>query len=218
MLSKKYQSQENVIATYDYTDIAEGTGIQIFHGFTYTSLADISVNVYALGKSTEYSSLIETTFASTATTTKVFDETFDSLSFNTPRTMKGTAQINLGQVSVINVTGTDEQSLVIKIIKVSGGTPAEIVSVTKSMSLATGTHKMVHTIRAVVPATHFKIGDVLRFTIELYSNLEGTGTVTGTNYIGHDPENRDGTGIVPSTDDPRTITMLKFHCPFLIDL
>jgi hypothetical protein len=73
------RSAENVGSNYDYLDIANGTGVvTLYPGVTETSGA----KDYHLFDQTFYSSDIETAEGS-------FD--FDLTSFNTPRTVKGTA-------------------------------------------------------------------------------------------------------------------------------
>lgn len=218
MLNNKYQTQPSTIATYNYTDIAEGTGIQLFYGFGYYNQA--GTLVYGLGKSTDYSETIETSSApdDTGNYSKVIDLDFDLNAFNLPQTARGTAQVNLTQFA--GYGGYDMANYIIaRIRKWDGTTETEVASgQSAGITTSSNTIKKVRTIRFTVPKTHYKKGDILRLTIELWAKTQSAGYINSTAAFGHDPENRDGALIIPSTDDPRTTTKLLFYCPFNIDI
>jgi hypothetical protein len=76
--------------------------------------------------------------------------------------------------------------------------------------------KKVHYFPITIPQTHFKRGDILRVTLECWS-YQGASAGNGTFAIAHDPMNRDGNYIKPSSDDPATTTQFKIEIPFRLD-
>lgn len=86
---RKYtKSGENVIATYDQTDIAAGTGFATFYGVG-TSYAPGIATIYGL---TDDATLISNTnSASTSTSTTI---NFDTSAFNRPLVVRGQAVVS----------------------------------------------------------------------------------------------------------------------------
>jgi len=210
MLNKKYQSAPSAIASYDYTDIIEGTGIIKFMAYTNK---DTSGTNYSLTRQTVfYSSDIELVDNNPGVTAAL-DIDFDLSPFNSPVTIRGTAVVNVCfecQADIESGTGY----AIAKIRKWDGAAETEIAS-TQSESLTDDYRILALNIN--VPKTHFKKGEILRLTIYCY----GEKTAGGNNFhvvFGCDPQNRDGTWIVPSTDNPVSTTKLEFYCPFEIDL
>ena len=117
-------------------------------------------------------------------------------------------------VNIINVTdkrlgGQSESGYFVAIIKKNDSAIASATTET----LEIGEVKAL-CIPITVPLTHFKKGDILRLTIEGYAHRTDAGANSLT--IAHDSQNRDGTIIIPSTDDTRT--NLDFYCPFRVEL
>jgi len=209
---------ETAVVTYDFTDFSDGTGIVEYNGFAYENSG--AATVYALSRSTntEFSTLIEQAdlIPATGSFTKLADLDFDAPVFNTPKILKGTSQLNICHVGASG--GNDITTFILaKIRKWDGTTETEVVSgQSPDITTSTSTIKKVQTVEMVVPSTHFKKGDTLRLTIEVWAKqVGGAGQLT---TIGHDPENRDATRIIPSTDDPRTTTKLLFRAPFDLDV
>src|SRR3990167_10065841 len=152
------KSPDTAVASYDYFDIAEGTGVQVFYGFAYTE--NLSTYLYALGRSTAYSSLIETSFAGSASPGgTVFDKDFDLQVFETPKKVGGTAEVTICEAVVFaGTSGTDTQTLTIKLRKWDGTTETDIATKTLSFVLTFGVtiQKNVFVIRFAIPDTHFK--------------------------------------------------------------
>ena len=209
-LNKPYQTQPSAIASYNFTDIVEGTGIVKFMAYSNKDSAGTNYNLTQ--QTTFYSSDIELS-ENNSTTSAILDKDFDLPAFNSPTTIRGTANVN-----VCFECDADIQSgtgyLIAKIRKWDGTTETEIAS-TQSESVTEG--YAIFNLNITVPKTHFKKGEILRLTI--YCN--GTKTAGVNNFhvaFGCDPQNRDGTYIIPSTDDPVSTTKLEFYCPFDIDL
>lgn len=213
MLNKKYQSASSVIATYDNYDFAEGTGIVNFRGFKY----DVSGSaVYGLSNQDNYSYGVETTETITETDTKEIDIDFDLSEFESPKTIKGTAIVSIPMNINQDQGGETTYGYVVaRIRKWDGTTETEIASGTSNRETVSenADTSFVKTLKIDVPITSFKVGETLRLTIEAWANssVGGTGTIS----IGHDPKNRDGTWITPSTD--QVTTNLNFYCPFRLE-
>jgi len=195
------KSAEGSIASYDYFDIAEGTGIIVLYG------AQDAAGNYVLSNQTLFSATIETS------TTTSLEMNFDLAPFNLPKDIKGTAIVSYG-TSIQGNTGGG--TLLFTFYKVSD-------SVETSMGSCTVSHNkpfvLGEFLSATLTETHFKIGDSLRLSVLLTDNSDvGIG-------FGLDPLNRDGTAsyggfnlnLTPSTT-PSVTTQLKFYCPFKIDI
>jgi hypothetical protein len=223
-ISGLFNAQNNVLATYDYTDIAEGRGVILFKAFTSDTEGTTG---YHLGTEDIYSSDIETVSTNFSTTewVKVLEKDFDLPPFNLPRTIKGTAIINTC-FCVTNAGGLNSTKryayLIFKIRKYSGSTELEIASgQTASVpysGVESGCAIRLVSIPITIPQTHFKKGDVLRLTIEGWGKVLAIGSnQEGKLYIATDPMNRDGARIKPSSDDPTSITKLNLYLPFKLD-
>lgn len=139
---------ENIIVTYSYTDIAEGTGIHVF----YMAIVKTSATtIYKLVGST-----LEGTSSFNDTTAGGID--FD-VSFNTPKTIKGTAYLT-GKATISSGTHQVDAT----IIHYDGSTETVIGANTNSHTLANGD---VFSIPFTIAETHFKSGDTLRLAIRV---------------------------------------------------
>ena len=205
------------VVTYSFTDIAEGTGVQIFYAFT--SESSTGVDQHLTTQSDVYSAIVETRIVtgSVSVAEKVIDMDFDLSPFNLSQDIEGTGLI-LNTISAGTSSGqTDTNFFIYKLRKWDGSTETEIASVqSPSVSTAGSVVNELVTIPFTIPRTHFSKGDVLRLTCEGWT--ASTSTDTTIIAFGHDPRNRDGTNISPSTDDPATITQLILHIPFRIDI
>lgn len=209
---------ENAIASYNWINVADGTGIIHFKGFT----SNDGTLRYNLGTEDVYSHVIETAADRTGDTAwyKNLDLDFDLSAFNSPRIIKGTAMITWGSYGYEETsTGTQKIKWTFKIRKWDGSTESEIANATSEEitlpNAATDIHAKCITI--TIPLTSFKIGEILRLTVEGYTYRDNAGGNTRI-ALAHDPTNRDGTYINPSTDDPETTTKLDFYCPFEVNL
>ena len=190
---------ESAIASYNFTDIAEGTGIVTLYAF---GNAASGAYQYSLTGQEIRSFEIESVKTIPAA---VF--TFDSSVFNYPRIAKGTAMVRFSSDSY-NSGGGHTIYWNIKIQKVSNGVITTLGNADSASSTVGGGHNLISwTVTIVLTQTNFKIGDQLR----LLMTAGGNGDVT----LGHDPADRDGSTITPSSTYP---TKLEFYMPFKIDI
>lgn len=203
---------ERGIISYDYFDIAEGTGVKKFKGASVTN--DTTTSFILLSDQEVYSSLISTSKdvvdIATSPGTKMIDVDIDLSVFNIPKDVEGNVYVNfcyyLSKYSGANYEGW----FVVKVKK----NDVEIGSA-RTASTNTTTKEIV-TLKIPVTRTHYAKGDVLRITVESWAISTDASDVRSE--FGHDPQNRDGTNITPSTDSPTTITKFEVLIPFLLDL
>jgi len=223
------KSAEGGVTTYSFTDIAEGTGIIVFYG---ADTNDNGTRSYFLTTNAVYSDKILTYGNGTSGTEKVLDLDFDTPALNLPKNVKGTFRaaipLIVGHETNANVTG--EVYAVVKLRKVSGGVETEIASNTSSTDVIEddGTDSDQGVVLVEIPitsVTHFKKGDKIRVTIEVWAKNQGaSGTKLG---IFHDPKNRSAINDDPNSplyypgasDAGDFITsVLEVHIPFVLDL
>lgn len=210
-ISNKFQSQSNIISSYNYTDIAEGTGVVIFYGYTTN---ESGTTTYRLSSTPTYSNDIET--LNTYTT-----KYFYLAPFNLPKIIRGYADVIC--TAIIHPMTSDDVTFAFTatVEKWDGSTATTIGSATSETmtepDYGAGVFQ-AKTLRVTINCseTHFKIGEQLRLKFEMTI----TGSLASGGYVGygHDPQNRDGAAIKPSSppDDPIT-TQFIFLCPFKIE-
>jgi hypothetical protein len=197
MIPNKYLNQgTGVIASYNYIDIAEGSGFITFQGFS-SSLS--GSNVFAMTGETIASSEVETQ-ASTFQ--------FDAANFNFPKIIQGTAFISFSHDQY--AVGATDVSWLITIQKVdlSGVVTTLGTLQTGHTSFAAGHGRFTQTGRITIPTTVFKIGEHVR----VLAAASGTFTYV---ILGHDPLNRNGTLIPDSSLNP---TKFQLLLPAKIDI
>jgi hypothetical protein len=181
---------ESSIASYNYTDVEEGTGIVILYG---ARVQTKTVTSYILTRDTIYSNAIETTNVTPGAAIN-----FDLSEFNLPKIIKGTALISLSA----SLTGGSYVDFTITFQKVSGGSASTLVSTTlerlSALARLTGS--------AVIPQTHFKKGDNLRVVVNGAMD-------SGSYFLAHDPANRNG--VRYTSDIP---SQMQIAIPFKLDL
>lgn len=213
---------ESAVASYDYYDFADGTGMKLLY-FAATSDDEI------LTANSVYSNTIETSYLkdpmNDTSYTKYIDKDFDLSAFTTPKTIGGTAYFNGTFYFDSGNTGAGQtMSAYIQIMvrKWDGSSETEIANNTYTLSHGSGnsTEKKLFCMSVTIPNTNFKIGETLRISVLVYGKLTAvdSGLEDLTVAFGYDPMNRDGTYIIPSADDPVTTTQLKGWIPFKIDL
>lgn len=209
-----------VIATYNYADIAEGTGIVKFFGAIHTSGATQS---FMLTTNTPYSDVIALSGAvvTTATYVRVRNDTF-SVTFNRPQNIKGKAYLNVsigGNLSA-GYDAVERVAISGAVLEHYDGSTATTMATTSGavMSFA-GVQAQSRTclleFDMTSSATHFKPGDSLRLTIPLWA-WSGYNNGSGT-HIGYgvDPQDRaDPSGL---TIQATETTKLELYVPFLIN-
>jgi hypothetical protein len=209
------------IASYDYTDIAEGSGITKFYAFTTIEESTTSFN---LSTNAVFSQNIDTEGVFTTGSYAIagggaMDKDFDLTPFNLPKTIKGTAIINLTWFIRSAATAPVSGYIIAKVRKYSATAGESEIASTQSNTIVNSTSSNTFhltCLKFTIPKTHFKKGDILRLTIQAWGKKDDGNN--GTIGFGFDPQNRDGTNITPSSDDPLTTTKLEFYCPFELDV
>jgi hypothetical protein len=210
---------ESIVASYDYYDFGEGTGMRLLY-------AAKTHNDEILTQNQVYSHTIETSGTSSSPPTdayeNLFDVDFDLSAFNTPKEVYGTAYVNgCFDVQTAGTGANGTGKLTLKLRKWDGSTETEIASTDIEVATAhnDSQYKLYLVSLPITTKVHFQIGDVLRLTaMGYYKKTEvGTGGGRGIITVGNDPTNRDGTNIIPSTEDPVSITQTKIWIPFKIE-
>ena len=220
MLNKKYQTQENKVATFDYTDLASGTGLQKLYLLVQEASGAVT---YALTPNEDYSAYdnIETDITGvTGTLSKVGDYDFDLTAFNEPRTISdGTDAIAvIGAEHKTDADTTLVAWLVLTVYHVDADNTETSIGTTTSKyenTVASTIKPMIYSIPISLTQKQFKKGDKLRFNVAVWAKEAGS---ANANFrIGHDPKNRDGDEITPSSDSINSLTASYIQIPFRIE-
>ncbi len=208
---------EAAIASYDYTDIAEGTGVSLFYAFYAVDTALIprmSTTAHYSQTGKEY-----TYGGKSGGMAVVYDETFESKAFNLPRSIKGTAIFRIPYTYAAAVSDQDLAGQVtITVYTYDGSTQTQVATIT-ALKNKPGTGKDVHdnTIELIIPKTLIKKGWTLRVRVQLSLANEGGDERSAPWIIGHDPKDAEHSYVGNST---ATIThsQMLFYIPFDLNL
>jgi hypothetical protein len=235
-----FAQRQEILVNYDYFDVADGVGYQIYYGAKgdngeYIVTTTNQIHSEELKTATETQS-IATSF------TKYIDMDFD-LTFNTPRNIKGDVlmSVPIGIAAESAVLQGFEFYCVGKVVHYDGSTETTLATGTsRTISVSIETDgKSYACINALLKANvstmqHFKVGEILRFTIEgWYKTTEGSATDASIG-IGHDPTDRDDTiNWTPHNAEKFTVlanegsgggtltymgSRMEFHVPFKLDI
>ena len=215
----------NAVASYSYTDLAEGTGIvKLYAG----GLQDANGIKYRLQKTAFNTSTTSPavnqrhTQASTTSTSfsKLIDLDFDTTTFNLPQTVSGTLLANIPYASFNNGANTTSSYCNLNIIKVAsdGTTETNLVTISSAtmVSDTDSSRDVYFAFEANVPVTNIAKGEKLRINPEIW-----TKTTSGTVYVTlmYDPQDATLTMDSPATTVVAAgKTAMNFHVPFRIDL
>jgi hypothetical protein len=184
---------EGAIASYNYTDIADGTGVTIFY-LTQTKAGSL-LTTAAIPSEAVYKRNSQSL-------------NYDLAPFNSPRTIKGTAYVSIG---IYQSTANGLTSWICQIKKESGGVVTTCSSaITGTLPSGNGGHLMAIT-HIPLTQTHFKKGDILRLNIEITNS-------NGDTDFGQDPLGRDGGQFSSAVTAPTITTVSKLYMPFKLDL
>lgn len=218
---QKFTTASQTIASYSFNDLVTNRGILTLYGAVLDSSAG---TIYSLDQANTYSKSIETPYSilvAHTTATQYGDLDFDLGAFANSQIIGGTGKLIMAMA--LTTVGNMEYKtayIVAKLRKWDGTTETEIASgQSANLTVENRTTKRVDTITFTIPNTHFKAGETVRLTIEVWGKCDSAGQgFAGTLTWAHDGnENRDGTNIIPSTDNPRTTTKLIFDLPFVVD-
>ena len=220
-IPESFKALSNVLPTYNYVDIASGTGYITFY-------LGKTVDLNLISNSTFYSDTISTPELEVAanipngsTNAVILDVDFDTL-LNRPLLLAGLGIVN---VPFYITSGNAGQSITgiirAKLRKWDGVTETEIVSNDSTVLTCTGvvTKYLMTATDLNIPITMIKKGEYLRLTIQAICTSAGVAS-NDTVRFAHDPKNRttggdatkewDTTGAVPS--------QLTFQCPVRLNL
>ena len=207
------KSGETPLVNYSFTDIASGTGLIAFYAAT---TKEETTAGYILTESTNIYSNDEQTYAqmpkeNDTTFRKQLDYDFDLSPFHRPMIFEGTAYVNVTfGVSQSSTSDSNGCYLILKIRKWDGSTETDIVTAqTETWNDDKGSTYHTSLIPMTIPKTHFKVGETLRFTVELWTMLDSS-ISTVTYFLKHDPANRSGTAANPN--------VLRLQMPQDLDL
>jgi hypothetical protein len=196
-MAKLIKTKDPAIASYDYNDIEDGTGVVV--NYLYSAVNAAGTTLYAIGRETPLPELV--IVRGVAPTTK----SFYTGEFNTPRIMAGTAMLSYGVIN--NAAGT--ATYTIKMYHYDGTTSTQLGD-TFTHVLATGSGEYENiNLKLDIPTTKFRVGDQVKIDIEWTA-----GGITNL-FIGVDPQNRDSNGITPSSNANHT-TVFTARLPFRI--
>jgi hypothetical protein len=192
---------ESAIASYDYTDIAEGTGVVKFMGMVDMDDNGMLVTSESIGSHKAYR--IIASGGSATLLNKSFDVTF-----NMPKTIKGKC------ICCIPVSGSAgnarDRSAAVTIYHVNAASTATSLGTDTGTDIGTASATIAanEVINVVINVAkkHFKKGETLRINVNATRSDTG-----GDDTIGHDPMNR-------TTDSSLTTSQMSFFIPFVLDL
>ena len=171
-----------IVATYNYVDVAEGTGMTAFNAFT----AEQSTGEkYMLTTSEPFSHLVSIS-GSLGTGVK-FSGSFDTAPLNQPLLLKGSVIANITW-RVTNSSSSNLNFPFVKLFKWDGSTATLIGEVSgASISSAGGVMRTTAMQISGIPSTLIKIGEQIR----IQPGIEGVDAGnTPKGFIGCDPQNR----------------------------
>jgi len=209
-------SPPTAAATYDYYDIAEGTGIKNFYGAL--SIASGSHTAFLTTDTTAYSGMVVIKRKGALAWGLYGDVDYET-TFNSPKLVKGNIRISATTGVQGQVANAKKICLLMALYKVSGGVPTQIgsnigtpLTSTGAVAALTETHTLTID---VTDRIHFKIGDILRLNVKMYG--AAAGATEGFGY-GCDPADRNdsvtASGQVVVQD--AYPTHLKVAMPFII--
>jgi hypothetical protein len=216
-LPETYRKSGEVTASYDFVDVASGTGYITFYAGATDAGKVLSNNIF-------YSNYIcIDTNGSDAAYTKIIDEDFDVL-LNKPFTLRGMGIVT-ASLMVGTGGGTAYGKLLVRLRKWDGATETEIAASGYGFEISTAAATVYETstLQLTIPVTTRKRGEYLRLTIEGWEkNNPGGGGGNRTDLsLGTDPmartvgRNNNGAADTFSSDYP---SIIKFQCPVRIDI
>lgn len=198
-LAQEYRKSPEAIVAYNYTDIAEGTGIVTFYGASNQS-------GWFLTQNTLYSMSAATTFTGQTNGT-LFNQDMD-VTFNLAKDIKGKLIANVPVAFDNSTVGNKTPTIAVTVYHYDGSTATQLATASGSLtatpaSTNTPAKDQVACIILTIAQKHFKAGHTLRINVTV--TLSGT----GTGAVGHDPGNR--------LISPLTVTSrMAFYVPFVL--
>jgi len=215
-----YRKASDVSATYSYTDIASGTGVQDFY-----LAKTVDKNVLTATKFYSHKVSSNVTYGSTGGDLTVQDIDFD-VTFQLPKTIKGVVVATIPHGTKSGSNSHDASTITAILRKWNGTTETDLVTNTgRKIDYAASTaglyNKAMDSIDLEVTETHFKKGETLRLTVRQIADSGSTSTLFA---IGCDPLNRVSGGAISATpaepdfDWGSTPSIATLQVPFKLDL
>ena len=221
----KFRKSRENITSYNFLDVATGTGILVMYAGITSSGARL--NNYAF-----YSERVGTVGGLSSGVWKIMNSLDFDVNLTNNFIMEGETIINVPH-GILGATSTmDYRSYVDAIIKRIRDGEVKTVTSQSGSSIRVepvGQWNYIKGISAInidIPKTNFKNGDILRLTINQYGKeVDNIPAASGIWFIGHDPKNRDTSGneqIVSGSASYLTFggdpSQLTFPVPVRIDL
>jgi len=215
----KFSGRES-ITSYDFNDLAAGTGIQLFYGgiHAYRTVGNLIISAAVLSDNTFYSDeIVRTKIIATSLSNELIQSLDLNLKFNTTRIVNGNILVNVPLGFIHPAGGGNNFTFgTFSLNKVVGSTTTFIQSGMTSLigSTSTTTSAYVNNfcMSFTVSAMTFSKDDTLRLTVDQYS--QGGAGASGIVYgIGVDPMNRNDTATnkpIPDTSDSSLIVQVPF--------
>lgn len=202
----KFGKGGEVLASYEFVDIATGTGFLHFY-------CGDGTDAYTMGSFPFYSNTLASGGVTAGQTlTLLADIDFD-VTVNQTITLYGTAIIT-GSMRLVAGAGNGNGYVIFKIRKDNGSEVELFTNTTDVLFSTAGT--MYRTFCCEIPittATPIKRGAILRLTAEVYGSPSAAEDTQA--FLGHDPLNRITNGLqVWDADHP---TKLEFYCPVRVE-
>ena len=223
VMSQPFTTTSPAIVSFNFTDIASGTGYVNFFASKDHSAFFLSEQIlFSSVAATQASVDVSSTYAAK------FDEDFD-VTFVIPRTIKGDVLASI-PVSV-DSAGAGSPSVfyrvTVTIIHFDGSTETQLAqSVTGDIRTdeAVGAFggpitldkDQVQTLKLAVAIKHFKANETLRINVKVETKGDDS-NAGATVAIGHDPQGR----LMPNDDGFKNLevtSVMKFAVPFNIDI
>lgn len=231
------RASEQSIATYDFFDLAEGTGKVTLYGgglnlsgsSTY-GLSKEAFDPWHTGTSSSGTGIFETGRNSRGSTTNstftsLIDKTFEMTPFNLPKVIGGDmlCQIPFG-TSIITSDRSVSSYFEVNVI-IDSTTIATGYSETQGITSVAGvdTKTGMASFFVTIPDTVVKIGEQLKIQVIGYARRSNGASQEIGLIMGHDPLNRaitavDAAGSIEERLAISTNTDLKFFVPFKVNL
>lgn len=213
-LTNRYSTGAAIQASFDFTDIDEGTGTVVYLPATGTD-QNLMVKE-AIGSNTTSSTAVTTSTSAV----KVLDIDFD-VQFNTAKVLKGLCLVSISHgISDVSTDAASYESFIIaKIRKWDGSSETEIANNqgdTHDFPNGNTTQSNTDLIEInIATGVKFKAGETLRLTIEQWGRALTGGD--GHFGFGHDPQARvdsESTKVIADTET----TKLEFQAKFRLFL
>ena len=198
----------NAIASYDFTDIAEGTGINVYNVSKSEIEGSGVVGEGTLNKTAFDMSANPPNIEYTASTLDSGAVTFELSPFNLPQVIKGTFHANF-TIGALRTGGSYTWQVQIDILKNS-----DIIATEKTKErVITANAVTTHIVPITIPLTKYKKDDIFKVR---FTRIESVGT--GTIFLHHDNLNRDNSVIVPNVTAVDNPTRARVFVPFRIEI